>query len=519
MLARLPSGGGRQSPAPVMQSSNKPFLLLALISVCAACLILIEAFALRKEHLIYRAAKSLPDVDSEPGVKEDSYPGLVFSTDRLRYGPNGDSYWFYLAKAPTVNVTVRIEDPSKCTTTTRSIHITFTPEDWHRPRRVKASFSTKQGMCPQGLVHACDSDDPEYDGFHVRLWVDFPPELTRSDEKTGEWVPEEVLEAEEEGPHVAIANLERSRSAFNFPRSEYRCRPVANERDKLQCVIGYETAYETPFYVIDPKNGVDDDGWNGFPVVLIVGGSHGNEAAGVAAAVHIAQRFRPRRGRLIVIPYANMRGLKAGVRTIPHADHKSEADLNRNFPLDEDPQGDLAHALWSLIYKIRPDVLFDLHEGWGFYAKTKNNPHKTLVNSKSFSKGSSIICTEDAHLLARTIANRINDESLPQDKRFEIISPPIAGGLAMKMNREFQTRAILTETTKTDQNLALRVSQHLRMVNAGLIAINVLGTDADETNFFSTQCVLVVPYGREFDQGTCLGEKDGVLQFANGNPR
>jgi hypothetical protein len=246
----------------------------------------------------------------------------------------------------------------------------------------------------------------------------------------------------------------------------------------------------------------------------VVGGAHGNEAAGVAAAIHIAQYFRPRRGRLIVLPYANIRGIKAGSRTIPHPDHRSEADLNRNFPLDEDPQGDLAHAIWNLIYKIRPDILFDLHEGWGFYSKTKNHFHKTLVNSKSFSKGSSVICTEDAKLLARAIINKINeDDKVPVEKRFEIISPPVVGGLAMKMNREFQTRAILTETTKTDQSLQLRVSQHLRMVTAGLVAASVFGADYDESNFFNTRCVLLVPYGKEFNDAQCLEEKDGVIHY------
>ena len=514
MLARFPTG--RHSPAP-SASTNKPFLLLTLLAVCAALLLLIEAFVLRLEKESFGKALlgSVVLVPEESELREDSYPGLVFSTDRLRYGTNGDSYWFCLSRRPNANVTVRIEDPSKCTTTTRSLHIVFTPEDWHKPRRVKASFSSAQGLCPQGLVHACDSDDSDYDGFHARLWIDSPPELQRSDEKTGEWVPEEELEAEEEGPQMALANLERSRSAFNFPKSEFRCRPVANERDKLQCVIGYGTSYETPFYVVDPKYGVDEDGWNGFPVVLIVGGSHGTEAAGVGGAIHIAQHFRPRRGRLIILPYANIRGLKTGTRYIPQAEHKSDSDLNRNFPLDEDPQGDLAHAMWNLIYKIRPDILFDLHEGWGYYAKTKNRAHKVLVNSKKFSKGSSVICTEDANLLARAMLSKVNDDKLPAEKRFEMISPPIAGGLAMKMNREFHTRSLVLETTKLEQSLQLRVSQHLRMVTAGLIAANVLPPDYDESGFYNTRCILIVPYGKEFSQGTCYEEKDGVIHFAS----
>ena len=152
MLARLPSG--RQSPASNGASSNKPFLLLSLVALCAAVLLIVESFTLRRERYGSAKSSSLVLVSDEAEIHEDSYPGLVFSTDRLRYGTNGDSYWFCLSRQPRANVTVRIEDPSKCTTTTRSLHITFTPDDWHRPRRVKASFSAPQGLCPQGLVHA-----------------------------------------------------------------------------------------------------------------------------------------------------------------------------------------------------------------------------------------------------------------------------------------------------------------------------------------------------------------------------
>jgi hypothetical protein len=135
------------------------------------------------------------------------------------------------------------------------------------------------------------------------------------------------------------------------------------------------------------------------------------------------------------------------------------------------------------------------------------------VNSKTFSKGSSVVCTEDAKLLARAIINKINDEKVPAEKRFEIISPPVIGGLAMKLNQEFKTRAILTETTKTDQSLQLRVSQHLRMVTAALVAANVLNHDFDESNFFNTRCVLLVSYGKEFQDSPCFDEKDGTLHY------
>ena len=212
---------------------------------------------------------------------------------------------------------------------------------------------------------------------------------------------------------------------------------------------------------------VDDSGM----IALIIGGVHGNEPSGSVAATHIQRNWIPKRGTFVVIDRANIIGLSHSTRYIRGA-RDGENDLNRNFPQDDltAPKGPLAKEIWTLASILRPDVLFDLHEGWGFYAQLKDNPHEKLVGAKKFSKGSSIICTEKAAPLAQFMIDEIN-ESIPRnDRKFWMITPPISGGLAMRLATTFGTLALVTETTSRSgsQSLTMRAKQQLALVARGV---------------------------------------------------
>ncbi|HJO52894.1 MAG TPA: succinylglutamate desuccinylase/aspartoacylase family protein, partial [Verrucomicrobiota bacterium] len=73
-------------------------------------------------------------------------------------------------------------------------------------------------------------------------------------------------------------------------------------------VLAKGTQWETTFYRRD--SGVDG------PVVLVTGGIHGNEPAGARAAEQV-RHWPIKKGRLIVVPRANIPGLKAGTRHLP----------------------------------------------------------------------------------------------------------------------------------------------------------------------------------------------------------
>jgi hypothetical protein len=142
-------------------------------------------------------------------------------------------------------------------------------------------------------------------------------------------------------------------------------------------------------------------------VAFVAGGTHAGEIAGSLAAIGLVERAKVRRGRLIVVPYANNSAINypdpkrpgspktfninttSGVRTfkigarLTKPEHQGEPDppgeeapspeyasdnlsrnLDRQYP--GKPDGNLtqriAYAIVSLITKENVDLAFDLHE-------------------------------------------------------------------------------------------------------------------------------------------------------------
>ena len=60
---------------------------------------------------------------------------------------------------------------------------------------------------------------------------------------------------------------------------------------------------------------------------------------------------------------------------------------------------------------------------------------------RKFSKGSSIICTEESAALAEKMIEEINETIELKGRKFERISPPISGGLAMRLASTFGSLA------------------------------------------------------------------------------
>lgn len=465
---------------PRRQRAHHLLLHAQIIRLLALVFVLCVFVLLFLHQTVLMKIKSV-EVTTTAMVKEEGVAGLAFSTDRLVFGPAEESYWVALAKQPKCNVTVRIQDASHCASlANQTKQVVFTVDNWNRPRRVRVRFrrvghaATEHG-CPLGFVHECDSQDPAYLGLRARLWVEVP-----------------TVAASFGGEEPV---LERHRARFDFMATyQFHCRELALG-NAMQCALGRGTLQETPFYVVDSAHN------DTFPVVFVMGGAHGNEVAGSAAAVHVAQHLVPTRGRLVVLPFANVRGLRAGRRLIPDAVTVA-ADFNRNFPLDRDPVGDLAQMIWSLLAELEPDLFLDLHEGWGYFAHTKALPKS--------SKGSSVICTSNAKSLARFVLGRMNTVGSAK-VRFELLTPPIAGGLAVKLSHEFDTKAMLFETTKAHQSLELRVTQHVEMVVSALEAVHMLAPGVSTR--FDGACVLFVRYGQEFADAACLRERLGVMDF------
>jgi uncharacterized protein len=110
-----------------------------------------------------------------------------------------------------------------------------------------------------------------------------------------------------------------------------------------------------PIPVASVRNG------NG-PVVLLMGGNHGDEYEGQILVSNLIREIEPRhlRGQIIFLPMANYPAAEAGLRTSP----LDGGNLNRSFP--GDTKGGPTAAIADYIERVllaRADYLIDLHSG------------------------------------------------------------------------------------------------------------------------------------------------------------
>lgn len=205
------------------------------------------------------------------------------------------------------------------------------------------------------------------------------------------------------------------------------------------------------------------------PKVLIVGGVHGNEPAGAAAADQI-RYWSIHRGKLVVLPRANPAGLIANTRYLP-GEPEELRDLNRNFAKTDEsaePRGEVAEALWDFIKSERPDWLVDLHEGFDF----------TQLNGKSV--GSSIIrySSPQTEAVVPLMLDALNRQIDDPEKDFIKRGPPVNGSLARAAAERLGAQTMILETT-SKQPLSLRVRQHRLLVDCLLAH---LGMSQDSAN-------------------------------------
>lgn len=239
-------------------------------------------------------------------------------------------------------------------------------------------------------------------------------------------------------------------------------------------VLGAGRDWETPWFEIKAVA----DG----PTVLIVGGMHGNEPAGAAAAEQI-RRWPIMSGRLIVVPRAAVPALRESQRTLPDRDEQLR-DLNRNFPREDGSRtarGEIAETIWSFVADQQPDWVLDLHEGYEF-----NVSHEP-PDGKKKSVGSSVIFFEsNGHApLVERMLNEVNATIENPDRKFVPLgSGPVDGSLARACVRHLDARGMILETTFKDQPLSTRSRQHRILVNEVLGHLGMI--DRDCTDVFTS---------------------------------
>ena len=110
-------------------------------------------------------------------------------------------------------------------------------------------------------------------------------------------------------------------------------------------------------------DGIEINSGRAGPRIMILGGVHGNEPGGWLAAESIAD-WEIERGSLLVFPRVNWRSCAVMERTLPEI-----GDVNRAYPgrSDGTPAQRIATAIIEQGRLFEPELLFDLHESWGFY--------------------------------------------------------------------------------------------------------------------------------------------------------
>jgi predicted deacylase len=232
---------------------------------------------------------------------------------------------------------------------------------------------------------------------------------------------------------------------------------VAASADEAAGFIAAGTPPATPYYI-------RDSGKAG-PTVVITGGVHGDEPAGTCAADQI-RHWPITRGKLVIVPRANVIALKADKRNTP-GESTELSNLNRNFPKAKEggpARGALATALWDFVKQQKPAWFVDLHEGSDFNALTNK------------SVGSSVITfpTPEGKTVAPLIQAAVNVSITNQSHHFTLRGPPVDGSLARAAGAHLGAHAMILETTIKSQALSVRTRQHRVMAHTLLKHLDMI---------------------------------------------
>lgn len=194
------------------------------------------------------------------------------------------------------------------------------------------------------------------------------------------------------------------------------------------------------------------------PVVLVVGGIHGDQPAGVRAAETVAQYDHLQRGTLIVVPALNKEAVELGRRTA-----RDGVDLNRTFPTrwGRQPTDARSRALWNLIRSEGVDYVLDLHEGKDYQA-TSSSIGQLIIHQNYRS----------SQRLASAMVAALNQSAQGQ-RVWRRGGPPVISGLTRSAADVLGLDAFHVTTTTRD-SLKVRVEQQLTTVHTLLAQLNMI---------------------------------------------
>ncbi|MFH5797978.1 PKD domain-containing protein [Haladaptatus sp. CMAA 1911] len=205
------------------------------------------------------------------------------------------------------------------------------------------------------------------------------------------------------------------------------------------------------------------------PTVMVVGGMHGNENGGYEAAGDVAE-WDIQRGTLVTIPKANAAAVEEDSRIA-----SGGVDLNRQFPTGEEPETELARAIWDIVERYEPGTVIDLHESVDIYdGDMIGGVGQTIFSSWDEA------ATDDA----KAAVSYVNENFVSRDG-YEFTVDPFSsssneptGLLTHKAARDTDAVGFLVEATSKDTPLEKRVQWHTEIVQQ-LVEEEVLTSSDD----------------------------------------
>ena len=203
------------------------------------------------------------------------------------------------------------------------------------------------------------------------------------------------------------------------------------------------TKYQTPIFHFESN-------YQGL-IVLILGGTHGNEPAGFEAAHRLLKQFTNstlKKGEVFIIPEANRLAAYNKKRRIPVPEgiDIELGNLNRCYPGNSDgfPMEKIANEITQLIKGQKVNLLLDLHESPVFHLE---RPNKT---NEYHGLGQTLIYTinEEAAWLGMVVIDYLNNKIPPGNKQFSMIENPIKHSAAWSAGEHFNIPGFTVETCK-----------------------------------------------------------------------
>lgn len=194
--------------------------------------------------------------------------------------------------------------------------------------------------------------------------------------------------------------------------------------------------------------------------LMFVAGTHGNEDGGYRAAEQMVAGLEMQKGRILIIPHANLQAVAAYSRTTPGGE-----DMNRSYPGDKEGSAIqvLAAEIIALIEEFNPIAVVDMHEGRNLYGVDGSIGNSLVLGT-----------TLNSFMVALEVLEKVNAQNGDRQP-FTFDTNPPKGSLNHTAS---VLKGVDSFTVETPQiyDLEVRIFQHLLFVSAFMESYDIQAT-------------------------------------------